>query len=530
MSRAARSLVASAAVLAALAAPGCYHEPAPPQVPGPTTALPAGGPSQAPNPAAPAAKLVAERSADSRLVTFRIAFASGSADDPKGKEGLTNLVADLMTQGGTEHLTYAQLTEKLFPHAAQIQALVDRDETVFEAEIAKDSLEDFYPLFRDVIVSPRMDADGFGRIKAKETSVLVDDLRGADDEALGKEALEALVYDGHPYGHPVVGTESGLASITLEDVRAHAKEVFCRERVSVGVAGGYPAGFERRLAQEIGSGLPACDAARAELPVVKRRPGMHVLIVDKPSADATAISIGYPTDLTRAHDDYPAVRFFTDYLGLHRNSAGRLYHDLREVRGLNYGDYAYPEHFEQEGWGRFPRPNVVRREQMASIWIRPVKPKNAIFALRGALSITKSLLSEGIPKAEIDRFGAFLSRYTGLELMTESRRLGYAMDDLAYGTPKPYIDRLRAAWTALDEAKLKAAADRWLTADDVSIAIVAKDGAALAKALVAGAPTPPTYDAPKPPEVVAADKTIASYPLKLSAGDVRVVPVADAFK
>src|SRR4029079_6506895 len=96
-------------------------------------------------------------------------------------------------------------------------------------------------------------------------------------------------------------------------------------------------------------------------------------------------------------------------------------------------------------WSRYPRPNVVRRQQLASIWIRPVKPKNGLFALRGALSITRTLLDEGIPKAEIERFGGFLGRYLGLEQMTESRRLGYAMDDLAYGFPRGQAGR---GWAA----------------------------------------------------------------------------------
>ena len=259
-------------------------------------------------------------------------------------------------------------------------------------------------------------------------------------------------------------------------------------------------------------------------------PRPRVLIVDKPSAESTAISIGFPTALTRSHADFPAVAFATDYLGLHRQSAGRLFYELRKLRGLNYGDYAYAEHFEQEGWSRFPAPNVVRRQQLVSLWIRPVKPKNGIFALRAALAVYQDLLEAGIPKDEIERFRAFLSRYRGLEQQTESRRLGYAMDDLAYGLEKPYLETMRAGWAALDEAGLKAAAGRHLIRDGLFIAIVAKDGKALADALVKGSASPPTYDGPKPREVTDYDKRIEKLPLGIRAEDVRVVPVANLFE
>jgi zinc protease len=511
----------------------CYQGPPPPMVPGPTVARPSADGAH-PAEIASKGKYVALRNAESKIVSFRIAFAGGSADDPPGKEGLTALTASLMAEGGTTDLTYTQLTERLFPSAAEITAHSERDETTFEMQVTARALEQVYPLLRDVLAQPRLDGEGLSRVKAKAVSGLVDELRGANDEQLAKEALQSLLYEGHPYAHPSVGTERGLSAITLADVHAQWKKVFCRERMVLGLAGGFPEGFDRKVAVELLGQLPVCDSARAELPRVKPPPGApgrtRVLVVDKPSADAAAISIGFPTELTRSSDDFAAVAFFTDYLGLHRQSSGRLFHELRELRGLNYGDYAYPEYFEQAGSGRYPRPNVVRRQQQITIWIRPVKSKNALFALRAALYVYKGLLERGVPNADIERYRTFLTRYIGLEQQTESRRLGYVMDDLAYGLKKPFVDTMRGGWAALDEAKLAAAVARWLAKSDLSIAIVSKDGAALASALVKGDPSVPVYDAPKPPEVVAADKDIGKLPLGLKAEDVRVVPVADLFK
>ena len=256
-----------------------------------------------------------------------------------------------------------------------------------------------------------------------------------------------------------------------------------------------------------------------------------LLRVTNNSADATAISIGFRTQLTRASVDFPAVAFFTDYLGLHRQSAGQLYHQLRELRGLNYGDYAYTEFFQQEpGVSRYPLPNIVRREQFVSIWIRPVKSKNGLFALKAALSVYSRLLSSGISKAEIERFREFLSRYVGLEQQTENRRLGYTMDDVAYGLNKPYLDTMRAGWNALDEASLKAATDRWLSAKDLSIAIVGHDGAEIASTLAKADPTPPSYDAPKPATVTNEDALYQRYAVGADAKNIKVVSVADIFK
>jgi zinc protease len=500
---------------------------APIQVPGPTTARPPNVSLEAP-PSTSSVALLSRRNPDARVVAFRILFDTGSSDDPSGKEGLTALTAAMTAKSGTKDLTFAALSRALYPMAASIGVDTDRDQTVFSVDVAATDLERFYPLLRDVLLSPRLDDESFTRLKARHKSDLEDELKGSDDESLGKEALQAFIYEGHPYGHPAVGTSAGLAAITLGDVKMRRVEGFCRDRVTVGIAGAFPEGFDKAVAKDLAV-LPACAGPRAALPEAGKHKGLRVLVVDKASADSTAVSIGYPTAMTRASPDYPGAFFFTSYVGLHRQSAGILYNRLREARGLNYGDYAYAEHFEQDGWSRYTLPNDARRSQMISIWLRPVKPANGLFALRGALFYWRKAVEEGIADGEIVRFRTFLGGYLSLEQQTESRRLGFALDDKSYKLTTPFTERMRSAWDGLDAAKLKEIIKRHFTTDDMFIAIVAKDGAAVKKALVSGAKSPPTYDAPKPKEITDEDHLIEALPLGLKDEDVRVVPIADVF-
>jgi zinc protease len=469
------------------------------------------------------------RDKGSGVVAFRVLFKAGSADDPPGKEGLTRLTATAMAKGGTTVRTYPELVEKLYPMAAAIDVQVERDETVFLAEVAADSLEAFYPLLKEVVLAPRLDDAGFDRVRAQARSELVDELRGSDDEELGKEALAAVMYEGHPYGHPPVGTESGLIATTLDDVRAQRASVFCADRVVVGVAGAVPDGFEDRVARDFAA-LPACAAPRSELPPPPPITAPHLLLVDKPTAESTATSLGAPADFTRASPDFPALELFFDYVGLHRQSAGRLFHELRERRGLNYGDYAYAEYFKQDPAVRFAAPNIARREQMVSLWLRPVRPKNEAFALKAALYFYGQTLEQGVSQAELDRFRTFATRYGALGELTESRRLGHALDDATYGAKTPYVVSLREGWRGLDAASLKAAVDRHLQGKSFWIAVITRDAEGLARELTGTAPTVPSYDAPKPPDVLADDEKIARSSLGVAKENVRVVKYTDLFK
>lgn len=472
--------------------------------------------------------VVAQRS-DDPVVTFRVAFEAGSAADPEGYEGLTRLAAQLMASGGAGDLSYAELTRALYPMAASIHAHVGRDMTVFVGQAHRDHAERFYGIFRDVLLSPAMSEADFERVRDQQREALRVDLRSSDDEALGEAALHALTYGGHPYAHPPLGTERGLSRVRLDDVRAHRRRVFCAGRAIVGIAGDYPEALEASLVRDV-SGLDGESClGRRTLPAVEPLDAPRVLIVRKPDAPAVAVSMGFPIEVRREHPDYPALVLVASWLGQHRQFIGRLMQAIRGQRGLNYGDYAYAESFTQDGWSTFPLPNVARRQQHFSIWLRPLRPETAHFAIRLAIRELRGLVERGLSAEELDRVRTFADRYYALYLQTSSRALGFAMDDASYGVDAPYLERLRAAWAELTPEAVHAAIRRHLRPDQLRIALVASDAEALAEALATDAESPITYTTEVPETVRAEDAEIIAYPLGLARDAIQIRPVDSMF-
>ena len=470
------------------------------------------------------------RPSSSNVVTIRIVFDAGSAEDTPGREGVTRLTAKLMAEGGTADLTYAELTERLFPMAGEIDVSVDREQTTFIGRVARDELEPFYAIFHDVLARPRMAAEDFERLRAQARSSLTLELRGNDDEELGKETLEAMLFEGHPYGHPELGTESGLVALRVDDLRAHRTRVFCGARATVGVTGGFPAGFDERLREDVAAlAFPTCVGRRVlDPPHVETSP--RIWLVDKPDASSVAISIGAHVDVTRDDPDYPALVIAAAYLGQHRQFVGQLMQKMRGDRGLNYGDYAYAEHFVQDGWSRFPEPNIARRAQDFSIWIRPVEPEKAHFALRMAVRELREFVERGISEADFERVRTFANGYYALYLQTESRRLGFAIDDVFYGSSASYLERLRGAWQSLDAAGVNAAIRRHIDPSAIEIAVVTPDAAGFRDRIVAETPSPIEYNTPPSEAIQAEDSEIVSYRLGIPAERITIVPVAEMFR
>jgi zinc protease len=459
------------------------------------------------------------------LVALRIVIRAGSQNDPPGKEGLAALTAAMVAEGGTKSLTYDQLLEAFYPMAAFLGGACHKELTVFAATIHRDNLGTFIPLVTEMVAQPRFAPEDFERLRNEALDYVTKTLRANNDEMLGKWTLQVELYQGHPYGHPDHGTAQGLMAITLEDVKQFHRRHYTREALKLGLAGGFGDKTLDQLRHELAKlGSASLDLPR--LPTPRRPRGLDVTIVEKP-ADATAISLGFPIDVTRSDDDFYALAVANSYLGEHRTFNGKLMVDLRSKRGLNYGDYSYVEDFIQDGPSTFPVPNNPRRQAYFSIWIRPVPTDKSVFALRAALWELDRLIEKGISPEDFEATRTYLLNYSKLWVQTLSRRLGYAMDGDVYGR-KDLVTELAERLPKLTAGQVNAAVRKYLKCNGIKVVIVARDAAGLSELLTSGKPTPIAYDTQGTPvEVLAEDKQITAFPLKDVT--VRIIPVEQMF-
>ncbi|GMV42548.1 MAG: hypothetical protein AMXMBFR64_42640 [Myxococcales bacterium] len=472
----------------------------------------------------PLAEVVELHQPASPLVSVRLMLSAGSVDDPTGKEGLAALTGLMVGAAGTKKRPYKELTEALYPMAASLQVATDREVTVVSGEVHKDKLDAFTELLVEAVTQPGFMAEDLERNRERLLSALTTGLRSGSDELLGLEAIQGVVFRGHPYEKPPEGTVAGLRAITADDVRGFHHVHFVQRRLMIGVAGGYPEGYPQRLAVAL-AGLPAGEP-RPSLPPGPAVSGRRVTIIDKATA-SVGIHVAHPLGVTRSDPDFVPLLVASSWLGEHRTFHGILMRELRGERGLNYGDYTYVEHWADPPATSHPTPNRPRSRGMFSIWVRPVAPKNAHFALRAALHFVDEAVKRGISQEELDATRDFLTGYSKLWAQTGSRRLGFLMDSRFHGTP-PWLDHLEARLRELTPAEVNAAMRKHLHVDGWEAVIVSDKAAALAEALRSDAQSPITYEADVPERVRRADAVIQGR--ALAPLDVRVVPVGELFE
>ncbi len=463
----------------------------------------------------------------SPLVTIRLVFTTGAASDPADKPGVAALTAQMLGNGGTKTLTYKQITDALYPMAASISAYSDKEMTTFVGQTHIDNLEKFYALMRDAVLDPGWRSEDFTRVRDDQVNAIRVSLRGNNDEELAKEELYNAIYTGHPYGHEDLGTVAALQKMTVADLEAFHKQHYTQANLIIGLAGGYPAGFAARVKKDFAA-LPQGAADRFELPQPQAPAHNQAILIEKDTR-SVAWSFGFPIALKRGDPDFAALLVAQSWFGQHRESGGRLYNRMREVRGLNYGDYAYIEYFPNGMFQFEPDPNLARHQQIFQIWIRPVEPPNALFALRLAMFELDRLVKSGIPAADFEKTRSFLSKYVNILTKTKSAELGYAIDSNYYGMPE-YNAWLKAALAKLTVEDVNRAVRKYLHADKLQIVGVAKDAQAIKAALSSAAATPTHYNSAKPQEIMDEDKTVDVWPTGLKPEDTKIVPVGSVFE
>jgi zinc protease len=462
----------------------------------------------------------------SPLINVKLLFNGGSAQDPAGKEGLAALTAALLTDAGSAALTIEEIEERLYPIAGSFGARTDKEMTVITGVIHRDNWQRFLNIVLPQLLTPGWRAEDFERLKTHQQNALVQDLRSSNEEELGKERLQANIFRGTPYGHVALGTEAGLRSITLDDVKAFASQAFTRANLTVGVSGDAPDELVRELRARL-STLPAGTASQRAAIAGAQPKGIEVEILEKETR-ATAISFGFPIDVTRAHPDFAALSVARAWLGEHRLSSGRLYQRIREERGINYGDYAYIEAFPRGMFQFFPDSNVARRRQIFEIWIRPVVPANAHMTLRLAVHELTNLVDNGLTQADFESTRDYLMKNVFVMTARQDQQLGYALDSKWYDIGE-YTAYMRGKLQALTREQVNAAVKRHLNPRNLSVVIVTKDAAGLKQALVSDAPSSIKYDGEKPKELLEEDRVIGALKLNIAAGDVKITPITEVF-
>ena len=464
----------------------------------------------------------------SPIIDLNLLFNTGPAYEDASKNGVAQLTASMLTDGGSKLRSSTEINKLMLPMAAGFGNQVDKEMMRFTGRVHQEKAQKWLSLVMESLLQPGFREDDFERLKKNQINSIKTNLKGNNDEELGKEVLYSKLYYGHVYETTNLGDLSELESLTLDDVKNFYQSQLTQKNLTIGVTGNLSDKllneFKENVAKELAIGKANIKIAQA--PELK---GHHVTIVEKETL-ATAVSFGFPIDVTRSDKDWAALWLVRSFFGEHRNSNSHLYNQIREKRGMNYGDYSYIEYFPRGMFRTQPNANLGRSSQIFQVWIRPLRSnQDAHFATRVAMYELHHLIKHGLTQEQFEGTKNFLSKYAGLLVKSQDRILGYALDSEYYGIDEftQYVKNGLAELTLEDVNKV---ISKYLQEEDMQFVFITKDAQDMKKRLVSEQESPMVYNSEKDEKLLEKDKFLQKYPLNIDGDSVEIIPVEKVFE
>jgi zinc protease len=265
------------------------------------------------------------------LITAQLLVRGGGSAESEAEAGLATLTAALLTQG-TQTRSAVEIAQAVDGLGARLDASSGYDATVVSVTALTHVFPQAFALFDEVVRRPAFPQSEVERVRAKAIGDLA--LSYSNPSALARFVAQRVAFGAAPYGHPLAGTATTLATLDRERVVAFHARYFRPDNATLIVGGDSTTEELFALAErEFGSWRAPSEPLPATPAVAAPPPRSRVVIVDKPDAGRTAIVAGR-VGIARRAASYPAGVVATAVLS---GYSGRLNQEVRVKRGLSYG-------------------------------------------------------------------------------------------------------------------------------------------------------------------------------------------------
>lgn len=383
------------------------------------------------------------------VLSVSLAWPAGAASDPAGKEGLSGLVAELLSKG-TETRSAEQIAQLIEGVGGSLSASAGDDFLTVTAEALSDQLELVFTLLGDVTLHATFPEGELELARTRALSALALEL--SEPGRLAQRRFAGELYGRHPYGRSP--TRESYRAIARDDVLQFARQRLRPAGALLVVAGDVTEAQVRELATRVFGAWRGTRPGAALPPPPAARIATDIVLVHRPGSAQANIAVGNTTTGPTDPVYYPA-RVAVQALGGGADS--RLFLILREQKGWTYGAYAALH--RSRGLGYWQATAEVRSEVADS-------------ALRELLYQVDRVRNEAIPAAELAAVKGFLIGSFPLTIETPSQIAGQVATAKLLGLGDDYLRRYRERLDAVTASEARAAAARLLRRQALVIVVV----------------------------------------------------------
>jgi zinc protease len=371
------------------------------------------------------ARLIVQEHRTADIVALQLWVGVGGRDEGPAEQGFSHF-AEHMLFKGTDTLPRGFVDREVEAVGGRTNAGTSYDYTYYYMLLPARRVVRGIEVLADIAVNASFEADELDR----ERDVVFEEMRLGEDNprsALVRQ-LYALVFQGHAYGHPVLGDPAALRAATPSSLRDFYRRHYAPENMALVVAGPVdPAQVRAAAAERLGR-ISRTGHVRDRPAAPPPLTAARTRVVERPERQAS-LGLGFLAP-PLGHDDMPAVDLLAHILG--GSASSRLYQALRERRRLVSSVSA--------GYSALERGGVV------SVTAQ-FEPADEVDVERGIIDELRRIRDAGVTAAEVARA---VTAAEADRLFSEETVEGLA---LAYGraetiwsleADRRYLERVRA--------------------------------------------------------------------------------------
>ena len=390
--------------------------------------------------------------ADKRLplVSYRLAFLAGDANDAKDSIGLTSAMTAMLTEG-TENYSSRELAETIERLGASISANASDDFIILAASTLSMYNSDILRLLAEVVFRPTFPESELDLYRRNTIENLK--FQRSQPNFLANEQVARLLYGEHPYG-VISPSPEDVEKLTRAKLNENRSKLFVPNNAVMIVVGDVDTD---ELVGEVRSYFGKWvrgEVKAPELPTPPMREATTFTIVDRPgSAQANIVMANLAFE--RKHPDYFAAIVMNQVLGA--GASSRVFMNLREEKGYTYG--AYTRLDSKKLGGEFEATAEVRTAVTGD-------------SLKEFFYELNRIRDKKVSDDEINDAKNFLTGVFPIRAETQEGLTNLIVNQQLYGLPEDYLQTYRDNVNAITVEDISRVAKKYVMPEAMAIVIV----------------------------------------------------------
>lgn len=267
------------------------------------------------------------------FISVNLGLKTGSVVDPKGKEGLAGITADMLTEGTTGRSS-KQIADEVDFIGGGLKAYADADFTLVSSSSLSKYTTRLFDSFADIVLNANFPQS---ELDLKKTNLKQElSMKRSTPDFLLEERFHKVVFGDHPYA-VVSPTPESIDAISRQDLEQFRDTHYLPNESVLIVVGDFNESKMKELIEaKFGSwksgNTPAVTAAKPP-----SQQGRKIYLVDRPGSVQSSIKLGNVA-INKKDPDYFPMIVANQILG--GGAQARLFVNIREQKGYTYGAYS----------------------------------------------------------------------------------------------------------------------------------------------------------------------------------------------